>query len=327
MTRRRDFLRWIAIASALASSLGAAEQKTSPRRIGLLSPGPTLEPTQYRGVWAPLRELGWKEGENLVFERRWAEGRPERLAPLAQELVALGVEMIVTIGTEATLAARNATATIPIIMLSAADPVGAGLVASLAHPGGNVTGVSMVGPELESKRVALLLEIVPSIRRVGVLVDPTTAVSGYSRRESESALEALGVQPVFIEITSAEGLEEAVAVASKRGAQALIVHYDVLFALNRVKLMNAVLRHRLPAVVEDRAMLEPGGLIAYSIDEDDQLKRFSAFVDRVLRGAKPADLPVEQPTKFALAVNLRTAAALRLTIPSAVLLRADEVIR
>jgi putative ABC transport system substrate-binding protein len=326
MTRRRDLLCTAALAIAF-ELLFAAAQRRRLRRIGVLSPGPTLQPRQYQGVWAPLRELGWKEGENLVFERRWAEGRPERLAPLAQELVALGVEMIVTIGTEATLAARNATATIPIIMLSAADPVGAGLVASLAHPGGNVTGVSMVGPELESKRVALLLEIVPSIRRVGVLVDPTTAVSGYSRRESESALEALGVQPVFIEITSAEGLEEAVAVASKRGAQALIVHYDVLFALNRVKLMNAVLRHRLPAVVEDRAMLEPGGLIAYSIDEDDQLKRFSAFVDRVLRGAKPADLPVEQPTKFALAVNLRTAAALGLTIPSAVLLRADEVVR
>jgi putative ABC transport system substrate-binding protein len=135
------------------------------------------------------------------------------------------------------------------------------------------------------------------------------------------------MQPVFIEVRSAEKLEEAVATASNRGAQALIVHYDVLFALNRVKLMDAVLRHRLPAVVEDRAMLEPGGLIAYSIDEDDQLKRFSAFVDRVLRGAKPADLPVEQPTKFALAVNLRTAAALGLTIPSAVLLRADEVVR
>lgn len=326
MTLRRDFLRNVARAIAFAPLLAAA-QRTSVRRIGVLSPGPTLQPRQYQGVWTPLRDLGWKEGENLVFERRWAEGKPERLVPLAQELVGVGVEIIVTIGTEATVAARKATGTIPIIMVSAADPVGAGLVASLAHPGGNVTGISMVGPELEVKRIALLREIVPSVRRVGVLVDPTTAVSGYSRTASESALKALGAQPVFIEVASADGLEEAVAAAVDRGAQALIVHYDVLFVLNRVKLMSAVLRHRLPAIVEDRGMLDPGGLIAYSVDEDDQLKRFAAFVDRVLRGAKPADLPVEQPTKFMLAVNVRTATAFGLTIPPAMLLRADEVIR
>jgi putative ABC transport system substrate-binding protein len=326
MSRRREFLRYLALFIAL-EPLHAAAQRTPPRRIGVLSPGPILQPQQYQGVWTPLRELGWKEGENLIFERRWAEGRPERLAPLAQELVALGVELIVTIGTEATVAARKATGTIPIIMLSAADPVGAGLVASLAHPGGNVTGISMVGPELEAKRVALLREIVPSVRRVAVLVDPTTAVSGYSRRDSESALAGLGVQPLFIEVTSADGLGRAVAAAVERGAQALVIHRDVLFALNRANLMDAVLRHRLPAVVEDRAMLDPGGLLAYSIDEDDQLRRFTAFVDRVLRGAKPADLPVEQPTKFTLAVNLRTATALGLAIPSAMLLRADEVVR
>lgn len=307
MTLRRDFLRNVARAIAFAPLLAAA-QRTSVRRIGVLSPGPTLQPRQYQGVWTPLRDLGWKEGENLVFERRWAEGKPERLVPLAQELVGVGVEIIVTIGTEATVAARKATGTIPIIMVSAADPVGAGLVASLAHPGGNVTGISMVGPELEVKRIALLREIVPSVRRVGVLVDPTTAVSGYSRTASESALKALGAQPVFIEVASADGLEEAVAAAVDRGAQ-------------------AVLRHRLPAIVEDRGMLDPGGLIAYSVDEDDQLKRFAAFVDRVLRGAKPADLPVEQPTKFMLAVNVRTATAFGLTIPPAMLLRADEVVR
>jgi putative ABC transport system substrate-binding protein len=326
MTRRRDFLRYLALFIAL-EPLHATARRTPPRRIGVLSPGPTLQPQQYQGVWTPLRDLGWKEGENLIFERRWAEGRPERLAPLARELVALDVELIVTVGIEATVAARKATGTIPIIMLSAADPVGAGLVASLAHPGGNVTGISMVGPELEAKRVALLREIVPSVRRVAVLVDPTTAVSGYSRRDSESALAGLGVQPLFIEVTSADGLGRAVAAAVERGAQALVIHRDVLFALNRAKLMDAVLRHRLPTVVEDRAMLDPGGLLAYSIDEDDQLRRFTAFVDRVLRGAKPADLPVEQPTKFTLAVNLRTATALGLAIPSAILLRADEVVR
>jgi putative ABC transport system substrate-binding protein len=278
-------------------------------------------------VWEPLRDLGWKEGENLLFERLWAEGRPERLEPLAQELVRRRVEVIVTIGTDATIAARNATRSIPIVMLSAADPVAAGLVANLAHPGGNVTGISMVGPELEMKRVALLREVLPSAERVGILVNPATAISGYSRNVSEAALQPLGVRPLFIEVTSPDELEEAVGLAARRGAQALIVHRDVLFVLHRVRLMNAVLRHRLPAIVEDRGMLEPGGLISYAIDEDDQLKRFAAFVDRVLRGAKPADLPVEQPTKFTLAVNLRTAAALGLDIPSSLLLRADEVVR
>jgi putative ABC transport system substrate-binding protein len=211
--------------------------------------------------------------------------------------------------------------------LSAADPVAAGLVANLAHPGGNVTGISMVGPELEMKRVALLREVLPSAERVGILVNPATAISGYSRNVSEAALQPLGVRPLFIEVTSPDELEEAVGLAARRGAQALIVHRDVLFVLHRVRLMNAVLRHRLPAIVEDRGMLEPGGLISYAIDEDDQFKRFAAFVDRVLRGAKPADLPVEQPTKFTLAVNLRTAAVLGLDIPSSLLLRADEVVR
>ncbi len=326
MTIRRDFLRYLALAIAV-EPLRAAAQTMPPRRIGVLSPGPTLESRQYQGVWAPLRELGWKEGENVIFERRWAEGRPERLAPLAQELVALRVEIIVTIGTDATLAARKVTATLPIIMLSAADPVGAGLVASLAHPGGNVTGISMIGPELEAKRVELLREILPSAERVAILVDPTTAVSGYARSASEVALRSLGVRPIFIEVTAPDKLEEAVVMAAERGADALIVHRDVLFLLNRAALMGAVVRHRLPAVVEDRAMLDSGGLIAYSIDEDDQLKRFAAFVDRVLRGAKPAELPVEQPTKFALAVNLRTASALGLAIPNSMLLRADEVLR
>jgi putative ABC transport system substrate-binding protein len=274
-----------------------------------------------------LRDLGWREGENLLFERRWAEGKPERLEPLARELVQLRVEIIVTIGTDATIAARDATITIPIIMLSAADPVGAGLVATLSHPGGNVTGISMIGPELEAKRVALLREIVPNAVRVGILVNPATAVSGYSRTVSEAALRPLGVQAIFVDVKSADEFEKSVDLAAQRGAQALVVHRDVLFALNHVKLMNAILRHRLPAIVEDRAMLDAGGLFAYSIDEDDQLKRFSSFIDRVLRGAKPADLPVEQPTKFMLAVNLRTAAALGLIVPPSVLLRADEVVR
>ena len=326
MVGRRHLLRLLVLAP-FAWSLIARAQLGNVRRIGVLSPGPTLQPQQYQGVWGPLRDLGWKEGENLMFERRWAEGKAERLKPLAHALVEIGVDIIVTIGTDATVAARSATTTIPIVMLSAADPAEAGLVATLAHPGGNVTGISMVGPELEVKRVTLLREIVPNAERVGILVNPATAVSDYSPAASEAALRRLGVRAIFIEVQSVDELEEAVDLAARRGAQAVIVHRDVLFALNRGRLMTAISRHHLPAVVEDRGMIEPGGLLAYSIDEDDQLKRFATYIDRVLRGAKPADLPVEQPTKFLLTINLRTATALGITIPSSVLLRADEVLR
>jgi putative ABC transport system substrate-binding protein len=326
MLRRRDLLR-ILMFAAFARPAVARARATNVRRIGVLSPGPTLRAEQYQGVWDPLRDLGWREGENLLLERRWAEGDPERLELLARQLVRLRVEIIVTIGTDATLAARRATSAIPIIMLSAADPVGTGLVANLNRPGGNVTGISMVGPELEAKRVALLREIVPTAQRIAILANPTTAVSGYSRSVSERVLRPLGVQVIFVDVKSADELEASVGLAARQGAQALIIRRDILFAINRERLMNAISRHRLPAVVEDRAMLDPGGLLAYSVDEDDQLKRFSAFIDRVLRGANPADLPVEQPTKFLLAVNLKTAAALGLTIPVPLLLRADEVLR
>jgi putative ABC transport system substrate-binding protein len=167
----------------LLASFAATTQTTKPvRRIGVLSPGPTLSPAEYQGVWAPLRELGWIEGQNLVFERRWAEGRPERLLPLAQELVRLNVEIITTIGADSTIAAQSATTSIPIVMLSTGDPVASGLVAGLSHPGGNVTGISMVAPELYAKREALLRELVPWLERFGVLVNPTTANAGYTRK-------------------------------------------------------------------------------------------------------------------------------------------------
>ena len=324
---RRKFIGSVA-GGVLAVPLAIRAQTMKPiRRIGVLSPGPPLPPAQYQGVWAPLRELGWIEGQNLIFERRWAEGRPERLGPLAEELVRLNVEIIATIGTDATLAAKNATTSIPIVMLSAGDPVGTGLVASLAHPGGNVTGISVIAPEMEAKRLALLRELVPGAQRVGVLVDPTTAISGFSREDSERAYQSFGMQPIFVEVASPEGLEDAVAEVVRRRGQALVVHDDILFSRNRVTVMSAALRFRLPAAVEGRNMLEAGGLISYETDVADQLKQFATFVDRVLRGAKPADLPIEQPTRFKLMINLKTAKALGITIPQSLLLRADEVIQ
>jgi putative tryptophan/tyrosine transport system substrate-binding protein len=327
MIGRRRFIGTVAGGLFLAPFAAITQTLRPVRRIGVLSPGPTLPPAEYQGVWAPLRELGWIEGQNVVFERRWAEGRLERLLPLAQELVRLNVEIITTIGADATVAAKSATTSIPIVMLSTGDPVGSGLVAGLAHPGGNVTGISMVGPELDAKRVALLRELVPGLQRVGVLVDPTTAIAGFSRKESEQTIQSLGMRPIVVEVSSFDGVEEAIAEVVRRQGQALVVHDDVLFIRNQVKVMSAVLSHRLPAAVEGRGMLEAGGLISYENDRADQIRRFAILVDKVLRGAKPADLPIEQPTRFKLMINLKTAKTLGITVPQSLLLRADEVIQ
>lgn len=327
MTGRRKFIGTVAGVAFLAPFAAMTQTVRSVRRIGVLSPGPTLPAAEYQGVWAPLRELGWIEGQNVVFERRWAEGRPEQLLPLAQELVRLNVEIITTIGADSTIAAHNATTSIPIIMLSTGDPVGSGVVAGLARPGGNVTGISMLGPELDAKRVALLRELLPGLQRVGVLVDPTTAIASFSRKESEQTIRSLGMQPVVIEVSSVDGVEEAIAEIVRRQGQALVVHDDVLFARNQVTVMSAVLSHRLPAAVEGRGMLEAGGLISFENDRAEQIKRFAMLVDKVLRGAKPADLPIEQPTRFKLVINLKTARALGITVPQPLLLRADEVIQ
>jgi putative tryptophan/tyrosine transport system substrate-binding protein len=327
MIGRRRFIGTVAGGLFLAPFAAITQTLRPVRRIGVLSPGPTLPPAEYQGVWAPLRELGWIEGQNVVFERRWAEGRLERLLPLAQELVRLNVEIITTIGADATVAAKSATTSTPIVMLSTGDPVGSGLVAGLAHPGGNVTGISMVGPELDAKRVALLRELVPGLQRVGVMVDPTTAIAGFSRKESEQTIQSLGMRPIVVEVSSFDGVEEAIAEVVRRQGQALVVHDDVLFIRNQVKVMSAVLSHRLPAAVEGRGMLEAGGLISYENDRADQIRRFAILVDKVLRGAKPADLPIEQPTRFKLMINLKTAKTLGITVPQSLLLRADEVIQ
>jgi putative tryptophan/tyrosine transport system substrate-binding protein len=327
MIGRRRFIGTVAGGLFLAPFAAITQTLRPVRRIGVLSPGPTLPPAEYQGVWAPLRELGWIEGQNVVFERRWAEGRLERLLPLAQELVRLNVEIITTIGADATVAAKSATTSIPIVMLSTGDPVGSGLVAGLAHPGGNVTGISMVAPELDAKRLALLRELVPGLQRVGVLVDPTTAIAGFSRKESEQTIRSLGMRPIVVEVSSFDGVEEAIAEVVRRQGQALVVHDDVLFIRNQVKVMSAVLSHRLPAAVEGRGMLEAGGLISYENDRADQIRRFAILVDKVLRGAKPADLPIEQPTRFKLMINLKTAKTLGITVPQSLLLRADEVIQ
>jgi ABC-type uncharacterized transport system substrate-binding protein len=312
------------IAAPLAAS---AQPTTTVRRIGVLSSGARQPQADLDVENAALRAFGWVEGKNLLFERRYAAGRAELLRPFAEELVRLKVELIVTRGTDAAIAAKNATTSIPIVMYAAGDPVRTGLVASLSRPGGNITGTSNVTPELDTKRLALLRELLPGLQRVGVLENPTNPYWRAARKEFEQACRSLGVQPIIIEVAAFSELENAITEMARRRAQALFVRNDYLFYDNRVPIMSAALRHALPTLAVGKEMLEAGALVSYSTSDAELDQRYAAFVDRILRGAKPADLPIEQPTKFELLINLKAAKALGITIPQSLLLRADEVIQ
>jgi putative tryptophan/tyrosine transport system substrate-binding protein len=234
--------------------------------------------------------------------------------------------LIVAGGTDASLAAKDATTSIPIVMAPAGDPVGMGLVASLAHPGGNVTGYSLLTPELVAKRAALLREVRPDVRRIAVLLNPNARLAGFMRKEVGLAYQSMGIEPIFVEIKTAQEFAEGIADAARRGAQGLEVITDPP-GMDWTEVTAVVLRARLPTLTADDAVFVPGGLILLKVDDDNVPRRVAAIVDKILRGAKPADIPVEQPTKFLLAINLKTAKALGLTIPQSLLLRADEVIQ
>jgi putative ABC transport system substrate-binding protein len=322
---RRTFIGAVAAGMIAAPLAASAQTATTVRRIGVLMPGARPTPAKLQEQSAPLRARGWVEGQNLLVERRYANDRAELLQPFAEELVRLKVEIIVTGGTAATLAAKNATTTIPIIIYSAADPVRSGLVASLSRPGGNITGYSIVGPEIQGKRLALLRELLPNLQRVGVLEDSTNPYYRAVRKEFEQACRLLGLQPIIIEVAAAGELENALAELARRRAQALFVQGDGLFRDNRVALMSAALRYALPTIAVGKEMLEAGALVSYESTDAELDQRHAAFIDRILRGAKPADLPIEQPTKFELLINLKAAKALGITVPQSLLLRADEV--
>jgi putative ABC transport system substrate-binding protein len=323
---RRTFIGAVAAAMIAAPLAASAQTSTTVRRIGALFPSAQQTQADLEVEDAALRALGWVEGKNLLVERRYAE-RAELLRPFAEELVRLKVEIIVTWGTAATLAAKRATTTIPIIIGSAGDPVTTGLVASLARPGGNITGFSIVGPEIDAKRLALLRELLPGLQRVGVLEDSTNPYHRAVRKEFEQACRSLGLQPIIIGVAAAGELENAIAEMARRRAQALFVQRDDLFVDNRVPLMSAALRYALPTLAANKELVENGALVSYAHTQEEQNRRWAGFVDRILRGAKPADLPIEQPTKFELGINLKTAKALGISVPRTLLLRADEVIQ
>jgi ABC-type uncharacterized transport system substrate-binding protein len=298
--------------------------------IGVLSLGspPSLPDWKQRSVLLQeLSTLGWMEGQNLTVEYRWASGRAHRLTDLAAELVHLHVDVIVVDDTPALQAVQHATTTIPIVAFFAVDPVVEGYVASLARPGGNLTGVGGVVPELSSKLLELLKEAVPGVVRIAVFVSPYHPALGQMVEETTRAAQAMNVQPQFLEVGDLAGLTRAFDAAMTERAGALLVLPGLLFSYRRTRMAELAVKNQLPAIYWQRQFAEVGGLIAYGPKLPDLYRRAAAYVDKILKGAKPADLPVEQPTTFELVINLKTAQALGLTIPPTLLFQADEVLR
>lgn len=306
-----------------------AQQPARVPRIGFLHPDPIMSARLHRldAFRQGLRELGYVEGQTIALEVRSAEGKRERLPALAAELVRLSVDVIVTATVPGIQAAQQATKTIPIVMAVVADPVATGFVASLARPGGNISGLSMMAPEVVGKRLELLKEAIPRVSRVGVLWNPANPAAALSLSETEAAARALGVRLQLLEVRSPEELDGAFGAAARDRAGALIVLPDPMFLTHRTRIADLAAKSRLPAIYYARDYVEAGGLMAYGANLADLYRRAAYFVDRILKGAKPAELPVEQPTKFELVINLKTARALGLAIPQSVLMRTDQVIQ
>jgi putative ABC transport system substrate-binding protein len=273
-----------------------------------------------------LRELGYTDGQSIQFEARWAEGQISRLPALAEDLVRLKVQVIFAWGYPSIMAAKRATPTIPIVFLTHFDPVEAGFVASLSRPGGNVTGRTLMSPELAAKRLQLLREIVPGVSRVAVMANTAHPGTQSMLAHFQSSAQALGVRLEVVEPQGPDQFEEALATIVRKGIGALHVNLDPLFMDNRPRLIQLVMTHRLPATYDVRQFADAGGLMSYGPSVLGEVRRAALHVDRILKGARPADLPVEQPTKFELIINFKTAKALGLTIPPSLLARADQVI-
>ena len=307
-----------------------AQQPGKVSRIGVLYPGSPAAAERWRAMLLQgLHDLGYVEGQNITFMYRYAEEKPERLPNLAAELVQLPVDVIVAGPPEAVQAAKQVTSTIPIVMVTGGpDPVGAGFVTSLARPGGNVTGVSLVfGDEFAGKWVALLKEALPQVSRVAVLWDPTPPMITATMQEVERVAQGVGLRLQRAAARQADEFDAAFAAMVREGSEALIVLRSATFSRARHRLVELVATHRLPAIYEDRRYVEAGGLMSYGSNPDVVFYRAGYYVDRILKGTKPADLPVEQPVKFELVINLKTAQALGLTISPTLLFQADEVIR
>ena len=317
----------VLIATLMSSALTEAQQASKMPRVGFLgATAASFIPGRTEAFRNGMRELGYVEGKNIALEYRWADGKLDRLAGLAQELVNLKVDVIVTGGPAATLPARQATRTIPIVMTFDHDPVGSGLVASLARPGGNITGLSILAPELTGKQLELLKETVPGLARVAVLGDSREPAYGQIRRMTDRAADSLRVQLQHLEVQRAEDLDAAFQAAKKGKANAVLVLNSPVFQIHIPLIARLAAESRLPALHSSPEGAEGGALMAYGPSITDGFRRAAVYVDKILKGAKPADLPVEQPTKFELLINLRTAKRIGLAIPPSMQARADRVI-
>jgi putative tryptophan/tyrosine transport system substrate-binding protein len=329
--RRREFIRLLCGAAAAPSllwPLAARAQQLMAKlpTIGFLGSATLLVESQRVAAFVQrLRQLGWIENRNVAIEYRWAEGRTERFTELAAEFARLKVDLIVAATTPAVIAAKQATSVIPIVITTANDPVATGLVASLARPGGNVTGLSNQMADTAAKRLELLREVVPGLRRLAILANVDNPGAVLDTREAQAAASAVGLEATIVEIRRAEEIAPLFE-AFKGPTDALDVVADPLMNTNRVRISTLALGARLPTMHGVRDYVEAGGLMSYGSSIVDQYRRAADYVDKILRGAKPGELPVEQPTKFDLVINLTTAKALGLTLPPSILLRADEVI-
>ena len=311
---------------ALSLEAGAQQPKRVPR-IGFLTASPSVFPGRIEAFRQGLRELGYVEGKNIVIEWRYTEGKLDRAPALAAELLRIKVDIIVSSGPTLTNVLKEATTTIPIVMGYHTDPVGTGLVASLARPGGNITGLSVLSPELGGKRLELLKEIVPKLSRVAVIGSSTLPGNAETLRETELAAGALGVKLQFVDVLSPKDIEAAFRRTVKGRADAVLAQGSGVLNAHRTQVADLAVKSRLPAMYYAAEFVEAGGLMFYGVDFPDLHRRAATYVDKILKGAKPAELPVEQPKKFEFIVNLKAAKQIGLTIPPNVLARADKVIR
>jgi putative ABC transport system substrate-binding protein len=324
--RRRDFV--ILLGGAAAWPLRArAQQPAKIPRIGLLSPFSSSDTALWHQAFLQgLRELGRVEGKTVVIEYRYAEGRNDRLPELIAELIRLKVDVIVTAVTSDTLVAKSATREIPIVMAAAGDPVATGLVESLARPGGNITGLSQMNPELTGKRLELLKEIIPELSSVAVVSNPEDPVSVLGLHEIQLPARELGIAVHSLLVRSPGDLDQALDQAVGTRVGALVIMPNPVFVTNLKRIADFATRNRLPSIFHLREFAQAGGLVSYGVDRSDLFRRAATYVDKILNGVKAADLPIEQPTRFELVINLKTANALGLTVPPSLLARADEVI-
>jgi putative ABC transport system substrate-binding protein len=324
--RRREFITLLG-GAATAWPLATRAQSARVPRVGFMGNSTeALEANLVGPFREGLRELGYQEGRNIEVEYRWAEGKYERFPALIAELLATKVEVIVTAGTPAAIAVKKATTTVPLVMVAVGDPVGTGLVQSLARPGGNLTGLSSIAPDLEGKRLELLQEVVPKLAHVGVFFNPANLFHTVSMRQARTAAAALKIELLPLSVRVPQDLDSAFGAILKDKPDALLALADRVYLHERKRMMEFALRHRLPNANAHKEMVEAGGLMSYGPSYEDMHRRAADYVDKILKGAKPGDLPIQQPTKFDLKVNLTTAKALGIEVPPTLLARADEVI-